>query len=288
MPVTPLPSATVILVRARTPRSDGQAFELFMVRRSDGSSFMGGAHVFPGGKLDETDTSDALLEQCSGREQAAASIPDLPATLAAGYRVAALRELFEEAGVLLARTAAGGLVSFQGDQKDRFGAWRLALRQYNLPLASILKEDGLTLALDLLIPYAWWVTPEEERKRFDARFYLAVFPPEQIADHDTVETTLSDWFSPREAIARYQAHDIHLVPPTLRTLEELSALTTLEEVLETARSRVVKKCQPKLVVDGSALKILLPGDPEHPWPGLEVSPPTRFVMEEGRWWSRQG
>ena len=137
MAAIPLPSATVILLRPCETDAFGQQFQIFMVRRSDGSSFMGGAHVFPGGKLDEADTAPELLQHCSGLEASAQAIPDLPRELAAGYRVAALRELYEEAGVLLARTASGTLVSFAGDNKDRFGAWRLALRQYNLPLATI-------------------------------------------------------------------------------------------------------------------------------------------------------
>lgn len=293
-PPSPLPSATVIVLRERKAKRP-QQFELFMVRRADRSSFMGGAHVFPGGKVDEADLHPNMQALCDGLESASVGVPALdgallPAAEAAAFRLAALRELFEEAGVLLARDNTGTFVSFESPEKrDRFAGYRVAAQQFSLPLVMVLAEEGLRFDVSALTPWAWWVTPQEERKRFDARFFLARMPENQEAMHDNQETTTSAWFSPAEALERYRNNEIHLVPPTLRTLEELSSYETLEELWAAAQAKVITRIQPRLVTEGEKLMILLPGDSEHPAePGQAVSGATRFVMEGGRWWSRQG
>jgi len=288
-PAQPLPSATVIVVRERPERRPNR-FELFMVRRADRSSFMGGAHVFPGGRVEDIDLEPEVRTYCDGTDIAIRNLPDMSEETAIGYHLAALRELFEEAGVLLARDSQGQLASFEdAEARLRFGGYRVSAQQFSLPLVMILKEEGLRFDLSCLTPWSWWVTPAEEKKRFDARFFLAIMPSGQEGLHDGQETTQSHWFTPTEAIEQYKAHEIHLVPPTLRTLQELSRFETIEDLLAHARTKKISRIQPRLVMNGETLQILLPGDPEHPADASEaVEGDTRFVMEQGRWWSRKG
>lgn len=287
--VEPLPSSTVIVLRVRPERRPNQ-FELFMVRRADRSSFMGGAHVFPGGRVEDIDLLPEVRTYCDGISAAVNNLPHMSEEQAIGFHLAALRELFEEAGVLLARDQEGSLASFESPEaRMRFGGYRISAQQFSLPLVMVLKEEGLRFDLSTLVPWSWWVTPAEERKRFDARFFLAIMPANQEGLHDGQETTHSAWFTPTEALEKYRSHEIHLVPPTLRTLSELAQFETVEELLAFARTKKITRIQPRLVMGGESLQILLPGDPEHPAPeGEAVEGDTRFVMTEGRWWSTKG
>jgi 8-oxo-dGTP pyrophosphatase MutT (NUDIX family) len=231
---------------------------------------MGGAHVFPGGRVDAADHAGTNA-WCDGDCSA--------------YRVAAARELFEEAGVLLARGSNGRFVSLADEEThERFKGYRHAVHEGTASLEQIVQRETLRLAADALIFFSHWVTPPIDTRQFDTHFFITRVPPEQTPVHDDTETTHSTWLSPREAIAQARAGDIVLPPPTWTTLREIERFTTVEATLDWARSRVVLRRQPLLIEELGMRMLVMPGDPRHPdavgaEPGIE----TRFVSIDRRW-----
>jgi len=158
------------------------------------------------------------------------------------------------------------------------------------------EEAAITVDAATLVPFARWVTPSAEGKRFDARFFVAAAPADQVARHDSVETVDSLWATPADVLARYEAGTLKLPPPTIRNLEDLAAHATVDAALAWARGRQVAPILPKLVPLGDTLAIVLPWDPEYaslPGEGMVIEPthpvarpPSRFVLSEGRWWGR--
>lgn len=270
----PRDAATVVLLRSI---GDAEGFEVFMVRRHAKSGFMGGAFVFPGGKLDAADSTESMRARLTGRsaEEAARALgePEDP-TRALGLFVAAFRETFEEAGVLL---------SARADQVALEAARRRL--QEGASLAEEAEAIDLTLHLDLLVPWTRWVTPAVERRRYDTRFFLATAPPDQRAVHDERETTDAAWMTPTQALARDRAGEIQLPPPTMRSLEMLSRFTRPEEALKEAASRLPPLVRPVFVDEDGTWILALPGDAAHPEREAVIPGPTRFVMSDGRWWS---
>jgi 8-oxo-dGTP pyrophosphatase MutT (NUDIX family) len=267
------PAATVVVLRdgARSP-------EVFMVRRHEGTAFMAGAHVFPGGRVDAADRETADAGWCDGIADAAARLADLPPADAVAYYVAAARELFEEAGVLLARNASGEFVSLAGEStRDRLIQDRRDVHGGRVPLAAIVSGARLRLALDALVPFAHWVTPPADVRRFDTRFFVARVPPHQTPQHDDTETIESVWIAPAHAIQRAQRDEISLPPPTWTTLRELEPFTSVDAVMAWARTRAIVRRQPT-VLEGDGRKTFVLAETDVP-PGAE----TRFVLERGRW-----
>jgi 8-oxo-dGTP pyrophosphatase MutT (NUDIX family) len=158
------------------------------------------------------------------------------------------------------------------------------------------EEAGLTVDAAALVPFARWITPSAEGKRFDARFFVGVAPAGQTARHDTVETVDHLWATPAEVLQRYERGELKLPPPTIRNLEDLAAHATVDAALAWARAAVIAPILPKLVPLGDTLAIVLPWDPEYdtmPGEGIVIDPshpvarpPSRFVLREGRWWGR--
>ena len=253
-PSEPLPSATVVLVR------DGAAEpELLLVRRHARTSF-GATYVFPGGILGPDDTS--VEDRCTGIEDGAASrVLELPRGGIA-YFSAAIRELFEEAGVLLARTASGRFVDpaplddHREPLNDGRESWSAFLERYDL-----------RLACDVMHYFSFWITPRELAKRFSTRFFAAEMPAGQIASHCGTEVTDSRWVSAREALEQHNTGDIELPHPTVVTLGDLERFTTTRAILDWARKRSrdgVPCLLPAVVVDGGERRVLMPGDPGYP------------------------
>jgi hypothetical protein len=159
------------------------------------------------------------------------------------------------------------------------------------------EEAGLTVDPASLVPFAHWITPSAEGKRFDARFFVAAAPEGQVARHDTVETVDILWARPAEVLARYERGELKLPPPTICNLEDLEPHATVEDALEWARRRPFTAILPKLVPQGDTLAIVLPWDAEYaalPGEGIPIDPAhplargrSRFVLAEGRWWSRK-
>ena len=246
---------------------------------------MGGAHVFPGGRVDAADREAAEPRWCDGIEDAASHLADLPPVEAIAYHVAAARELFEEAGVLLARGPDGQFVSFAGAaERARLAQDRRDVHGGGLTLRDIVEREGLRLALDALVPVAHWVTPPIDVRQFDTRFFVARVPPDQAPAHDDTETTHSVWITAGEAILRCRADEIVLPVPTWTTLREIEAFRTVDEVLAWARLRRVVRREPRFVEQAGAKLLLLPGDPLSPDRPAEPPPlETRFVLRNGRW-----
>ena len=273
-------AATVLVVRDAPA-----APEVFMVRRHGRAVFMGGAHVFPGGAVDANDEATADAQFSEGGDQAAAGFPDLRRSEALALHVAAIRELFEEAGVLLARKPSGQFVSMaDAGEHHRFVQHRQDVHAGHRPLAAILAAEQLRLALDALVPCAHWVTPPLDTRRFDTRFFLARLPHDQQPIHDERETTESRWITAAAAIAAAQRREIVLPTPTWAMLREIESFRSVEEALEWARTRLIRRREPRLVVEGNERTLILPGDKSYPDDSGETPRfETRFVWTGDRW-----
>jgi 8-oxo-dGTP pyrophosphatase MutT (NUDIX family) len=289
---TPRNASTVILLREC---GDGP-YELFFVRRGRNQAFMRGAYVFPGGSLDAADADPELIMACLGGFQAADARrllqePDQAEAVALGLFVAAIRETFEEAGVLLARDSDGNTVDLSAPERaDRFAGYRLELHEKRKTLQEMARREGLLFAPDLLIPYSHWITPQVESRRFDTRFFLAKLPVGQDPVHDRMELTDSRWMTPDLALAEHAAGRIVLMPPTLKTAEELRDFPDVDRLMAAARSKPIPTILPDAFETPDGFGIILPHDSEYrlsgdrPRPSLSGS--TRVVLENGIWRSR--
>jgi 8-oxo-dGTP pyrophosphatase MutT (NUDIX family) len=256
---------------------------------------MGGAHVFPGGRLDDAD-ADPELASCVGGFCAADAKrliqeKDLPEATALSLFIAAIRETFEEAGVLLARDARGNVVDLSAPETAaRFAAYRLELHEKRFTLSELIHREGLLLAPDLLVPYSHWITPEREPRRFDTRFFLARLPEGQVPVHDRMELTESRWMTPAAALEEHAARRIVLMPPTLMTIEELLTFSNAGRIFDAARSRRIFTILPEAfrTVDGFGIR--LPHDPEYTLAAYRQPPrpgeTARIVMDGGIWRTR--
>ena len=147
------------------------------------------------------------------------------------------------------------------------------------------EEASVRITVDDLYPYAHWVTPEIEIRRYDTRFFLARMPDGQVAKHDESETTALEWLSPREAIERFQRRDLLLPPPTWTTIRQLAPRASIDDVFAWARTRTIVRVMPGFFRNGEEATLTLPGDPLFPTiPGWEVPEETRFVLEGGQRW----
>lgn len=279
VPSNPRPAATVVVLR-----DSSLGPEVFLVRRHESTAFMGGAHVFPGGRVDAAD-GDGDAAWCDGILHAVAQLPSLPPADAVAFHVAAARELFEEAGVLLARGVDGAFVSLAAASgRERFKQARYDVHGGRTTLRRIVEREHLRLALDALILFAHWVTPPIDTRQFDTRFFMARVPPHQTPAHDDTETTHSAWVRPADAIAQAEAGDIVLPPPTWTTLRELESFVSVEDAIAWARRRRIVRRMPLAHEEHGRRLLVLPGDPEHPDPpGDEPPVETRFVLIEKRW-----
>ncbi len=275
---TPIrPAATVVVLRDGT-----RGPEVFLVRRHHAIAFMAGAHVFPGGRVDLTDR-DADPSWCDGMEEAARQMPGVDPADAVAFHVAAARELFEEAGVLLARTASGDFLSLTGeDEHERFTRHRFDINGGGRSLRAIVVEERLRLALDALVYFAHWVTPPLDIRRFDTRFFITRVPPDQVPVHDNHEATESTWTRPAAAITGVAHGEFVLPPPTWATLRELEGFESVDAALQWAGSRRVYCREPRVFEQGAAKHITLPGDPSMPEPE-PVPYETRFILVNGHW-----
>jgi 8-oxo-dGTP pyrophosphatase MutT (NUDIX family) len=273
------PAATVVVLR------DGPAGpEVFMVRRHEDTAFMGGAHVFPGGRVDAAD-GDADESWCDGIPHATIQLDGLEKSEAVAYHVAAARELFEEAGVLLARQPGGDFVSLVGAaDHERLKQDRVRVHDAQTTLRAVIERERLRLALDALVLFAHWVTPPVDTRQFDTRFFMTRVPPHQTPAHDDTETTHSLWARPTDAIAQSMKGEIVLPPPTWSTLRELEPFESVKDALAWARRRTVVRRMPKAIEQDGHRMLVLPGDPLHPDPPGDDPPlETRFVLVDRRW-----
>ena len=268
-------AATVLVLR---DSSSGP--EVFMVRRHDRAVFMAGAYVFPGGAVDAADA-----RWCDGMDHAAAQIPDLSPALALALHVAAVRELFEEAGVLLARDPSGRFARLDGESSQaRFRQYRHDIHSSARTLRDVLEREQLRLAADALAVCAHWVTPPLDVRRFDTRFFVARLPIDQHPAHDEHETTESRWTTAGGAILEAQQGAIVLPPPTWVTLRELEPLQTVDAVFAALKRRQIPRREPTLVEDEGVRALVMPVDPAGAGRGDDPGgTETRFVWTGDRW-----
>jgi 8-oxo-dGTP pyrophosphatase MutT (NUDIX family) len=265
-------------------RDSANGPEVFMVRRHEGTAFMGGAHVFPGGRVDAGDR-DAAESWCDGIAHAVEQLPDIDREEAVAYHIAAARELFEEAGVLMARDAAGRVVSLTGpDVHARFNAYRHAVHRGETTLRRVVESERLRLATDALVLFAHWVTPPLDTRQFDTRFFMTRVPPDQTPAHDDTETIQSAWITPAHAIAQALDGDIVLPPPTWTTLRELEPFESVMDALAWGGQRRVVRREPKILEENGRRLLVLPGDPLYPEAPADQPPlESRFVFVDRRW-----
>jgi len=243
LPVTPRPAATILLVR------DGpDGIEVFMATRHQGSSYMPGLLVFPGGAVDAGDSDPRILARLTPGERALADLKS---------RIAGIREAFEEAGFLFAREAAGDALVDADRLETLVERYRAAIHKSEVALAEMVEAEGLVLTPERLIPFAHWVTPVIRSKRFDTRFYVAAAPHGHEGAHDRHELIDSRWITPSEAIAEWEREQIRLAFVTRSNLRLLARSHTVAEALAAAAARRIVTVEPRPFdsADGPALRI---------------------------------
>jgi 8-oxo-dGTP pyrophosphatase MutT (NUDIX family) len=285
---TPLPAATIVLLR----ECMGGNFEVFLMQRDKRQAFMGGAYVFPGGRMDANDCETALAKFILGvspaESKAKLNESESDDGMALGFYLCAIRETFEESGVLLAERANGGKIDFSdGGTLARFARYRRQLHDSEITLLQLAIKEDIRFQLNQMVPYSHWITPEVESKRFDTRFFIARMPEDQAPVHDAMEMTKSTWMTPVEALNRQKAGKILLMPPTLKTLEELLDYASIDSVFSAVVNRKIEPILPQAFLEAKGFGVKLPHDPEYSLPGykqpfrpLEAS---RIVMIDNQW-----
>jgi 8-oxo-dGTP pyrophosphatase MutT (NUDIX family) len=309
-PSPALAAATVILVRSvPTVEPAGfefvpPIFEVLFLRRHSSLAFMGGAHVFAGGKRDPVDWDDTFQSLVPRHVclRAAGALDATPGrtlddTEAVGLHLAACRELFEEARILLVDpTPSPEIVAGVARQLRRSAS--------DAAFYEALAAHSLRPAIEDLHYVAHWLTPSSEPRRFDTRYFLAALPRGQLAALDPRESSSLEWMTPSSALDRHTRGDIMLPPPTLRTMEALNGLVAIGGLsflseLDQPWPRI-RAVLPKLVGEGNSRRTLLPWDREYAATGgdgwafereeasLFIRGPSRIVFEAGTWVSREG
>jgi 8-oxo-dGTP pyrophosphatase MutT (NUDIX family) len=287
---TPPPQDAATVIITRNSR-EGQ-YEILLMRRHSNQSFMGGAYVFPGGRLDDADCDPGLHTYIQGLNAGNAGRllqePDLPEDRALGLFVAAVRETFEEAGVLLSCGSAGEIIDFtDAERADRLRDCRKALNQRQTTLLEIARRENIRFAMDRLVPFSHWITPEIVPKRFNTRFFLAWLPDGQVPIHDSMEMVESRWIAPEAALKLHQAGEILLMPPTLKNMEDLNAFRTADELFAATKRREICTILPQPLEENGGFGIKLPHDSEYTIAGYKQPPrqgeSSRIVMDNGTW-----
>lgn len=275
-PVPVRPAATVMLVR------DGdRGLEVCMLRRNLKSDFVGGAYVFPGGAVDPEDGEPGVTPLCSGRNDAEAStMLGLPRNGLA-FWVAAIRETFEEAGLLMARRADGTELRFDDvDVQLRFEKYRQEVNQGERRLIDICAHENLILEVANIHYFGHWVTPAGAPRRYDTRFFLAGAPQGQRPVQDDREVVSAQWVSPAKALADHEAGTFAMLPPTVASLRSLRVFDSAGDALQAAAQVTdVPAMIPRVISDTGGVRIVMPGDLDYEkgyagdnaltsWPGV--------------------
>jgi 8-oxo-dGTP pyrophosphatase MutT (NUDIX family) len=269
----PRPAATVVMLR------DGDdGLQVFLVRRHGLSDVLGGAYVFPGGKVDAA--ADALLNMDAHLDQPLPLLHrslnenDIEPLTAASFYVAAMREAFEESGVLFAHGAS----ATHAEHATR-------LLREGLAFDAMLAQLTLRLNSSSVLPWSRWITPRQPsitNKRFDTRFFVAAVPTGQVSRHDDHEATDSVWLSPRAALTRYWSGHIELAPPQIMSLAQLARHTEVASVLQAARNAPPSLVAPESFDDDGERVICYPGDERHSLRARALLGPTRLVYRNKR------
>jgi 8-oxo-dGTP pyrophosphatase MutT (NUDIX family) len=256
-PATPAPAATLVLLRDRP----AGGVECLLMRRHLKSKFAAGDFVFPGGKIEADDIPEDAAAWCRGLDVKAAarrlSLEAAPRT-ALGFWIGAIRETFEEAGLLLAVDADGRELAIDA---PRFGEYRRACQGDNRAFWTMIRGERLHLTTDRVVYFAHWITPEEQPLRFDTRFFAAPAPAGQEPTGDDHEMTDLKWLTPQEAVAAQRRGEITLRNPTVKNLLLFDGALSTAQALDRVRDREVRTIRPRIVMEGDQRKVLMPGDP---------------------------
>jgi 8-oxo-dGTP pyrophosphatase MutT (NUDIX family) len=270
----PRDAATVVMLR------DGASgIEVLLLKRHTASAVLGGAFVFPGGKLDAADAHPDILQRLDRPLtdlHAQLGEDDLADGKAASLFVAALREAFEESSVLFAHAASDKMLAL-AHARQQLGE--------GLSFTQLLQQGALTLNTDALVPWSRWITPRVpsvSTKRFDTRFFLAHAPNDQIAAHDNHETTESAWLNPRQALTMYWDGQIELAPPQIMSLSHLTRYDSSASAMAAARSRKPPVIQPEPFDQEGMRVICYPGDARHSRSERALPGPTRLHFRNRR------
>jgi len=292
----PQKATTVILLRERIPKG----FEVFLLKRHERSVSWPGNFVYPGGKIDPNDGRPEIYSFCRGfsLQEVHQILGDtISPEESLGHWIAGLRELFEEAGVLLAYDEAGNPFLLQNTiGREKVLRYRNSLEKKELTLLQIAREENFLFALDQLHYYAHWITPEALPQRFDTRFFLARHPAGQDAIFDHRETTAGRWLTPQKALEGNLKAEVILAPPTLKTLEDLSQFETVDDVFKSMQEekRAILPVSTKI---SDQPILVFPWDPdyeifrrrenpvhvEHGRPSGPNDNTTRLLLKQGRW-----
>jgi 8-oxo-dGTP pyrophosphatase MutT (NUDIX family) len=297
MVAIPKKAATVILLRDIKP----MGFDVFLLKRHEKSSFMGGNFVYPGGRVDREDGSLELCSFSKGMtyEEAQNILGGaISPEESFAHWIAGVRELFEEAGILFAYDQKGNLFQIKSrEEQEKFSNYRAHLQKGKITICQMVQEEKLLFALDQIHYYAHWITPEARSERFDTRFFLSRYPLGQEASHDQKETTAEAWLTPQKALEENLKGEVMLSPPTLKTLEDLSRFKTVDEVFHSLQNEDIRPILPILTKISSGPLIIFPWDPEyqiyqrgeipvpidHGQPSQPGDNTTRLLMKEGCW-----
>jgi 8-oxo-dGTP pyrophosphatase MutT (NUDIX family) len=246
--VKPRPASTILLLRDGAARKE---IEVFMMVRHYEIDFNSGALVFPGGSVDKGDNeiiaNPALYSGGEGMDAGELS-----------FRIAAIRETFEESGILLARPKGSKALVDAGRAGEIEAAHRTALCEGKISFLKVLTDNGMLLALDELVPYAHWITPEGMPKRFDTWFFLAAATPEQAGAHDGKESTDSIWLSPRQALAGAESGRFKVPFPTTRNLIKLGKQASVKAALDDSRGKSVVTVTPVMTRNNGGRQLRIP------------------------------
>src|SRR5277367_5583064 len=248
------PASTILLLRGNAHELDDkghEGIEVFMMVRHHEIEFSSGALVFPGGSVDAADRDvierPELYTGGEGYDAAALS-----------FKIAAIRETFEESGILLARPGGSKDLVEAKQAASIEASHRAAVSERKTTFLKVLIDSGMVLALDELVPYAHWVTPEGMPKRFDTWFFLAAAPPQQLGAHDGKESIDSLWLSPREALAGGESGRFKLPFPTARNLIKLGKQLSVKAALDDARGRPVVTVMPVMTSLNGGRQLRIP------------------------------
>lgn len=246
--VIPRPASTILLLRDGAERKE---IEVFMMVRHYEIDFNSGALVFPGGSVDKSDNeiiaSPSLYAGGEGMDAGELS-----------FRIAAIRETFEESGILLARAKGSKALVDAKRASEIEAAHRAELCESKITFLKVLTDNGLVLALDELVPYAHWITPEGMPKRFDTWFFLAAAPPDQLGAHDGKESTDSIWVSPREALEGGETGRFKLPFPTTRNLIKLGKQASVKAALDDSRGKSIVTVTPVMTKTATGRQLRIP------------------------------
>ena len=276
----PFPAASLILIQ---DSSEGD-LKVLLLKRNKSQAFGANAFVFPGGKLDDQDQDPALAAVSGGLDGETAreklNEPDLSPRIALGLFFTALRETFEESGVWI--HSQEGCAPPAGTRRK--------MNSGEITLKDLASTGDVAFNLDLLTPYARWITPSIEKRRFDARFFLGLLPYGLKPVHDNKEMTETLWTTPAEALKLNDAGEIHLMPPTMKILEGLAGFKTSDEAFKAAGSKEILPILPEPVRTEKSIYLKLPHDPEYSLEGYKQPPrpeePSRILLTSTGWKTR--